>query len=705
MDPERERGEDKNHAAGRGKKVDDDDDEHEHVNHVSPSLLLDQKVNKEEKKKKTASSSAACSFLPKTLAFREVGPTDLETCFAMEQNSYPANEAASKSTLQYRQHHAAKYFRCATVCSRKEAEENEAQVEKGDDICSNRNNKNNSRSMNNKEEEADEQVIGYICSTRCHEFTAASMTLHSTSGPLLAIHSVVVRPDYQRRGIATAMLQDYIASIVQEQQQQEEQDQQQQQQQQQKYKTSTTVVATGESAPSSAGSGGGGPLIKSSSNNSLSKQLSASSTNIINAAAAAAKPLTPPIEKIVLLSKKHLLTFYIHGGNFSVIRPSPIVHGSETWYELERVLPSVTQQAAAAAATRRTRPCCYVVDAFCDAQRRGTGNPAAIVVLDATTNIINNPAAAAAADGGGTLTAETARWMQTVAQEFNLAETAFVWPVVTAATTAAVTKGVQQDEDNNNNNDADCTTEQEAHYYIRYFTPTMEVNLCGHATLAAASILFQFSTSTAAISGASSTATTAAAAAAVAPDATIVFHARHDLLRANLAPSVSASTAAAAAAAATGTSRPTRIAMEFPSKPAVEITNEDDIAAIKAMLTCAFDIHCHPEHEEDDYSEDEGEESSNIRFLGLSPPDIGDLLVELTPACFQQVLGGGSTTSSRRQQRQRSPPTSIQTNATTTTAGASSSSSSIIVSSDDEQDEVVQRPIRYSELLKWDGYR
>ena len=51
-------------------------------------------------------------------------------------------------------------------------------------------------------------------------------------------------------------------------------------------------------------------------------------------------------------------------------------------------------------------------------------------------------------------------WMQRVAQEMNLAETAFLHP--------------QQDG-----------------YHLRWFTPAVEVDLCGHATLASAHVLWE----------------------------------------------------------------------------------------------------------------------------------------------------------------------------------------------------------------------
>ncbi|MFC5379468.1 PhzF family phenazine biosynthesis isomerase [Aquipuribacter nitratireducens] len=82
-----------------------------------------------------------------------------------------------------------------------------------------------------------------------------------------------------------------------------------------------------------------------------------------------------------------------------------------------------------------------VVDAFTD--RAFAGNPAAVVWLD--------PEAPTPALG----------WMQRVASEFGLSETAFVSPL-----------GPGQ-------------------YRLRWFTPTVEVELCGHATLATAHWLLE----------------------------------------------------------------------------------------------------------------------------------------------------------------------------------------------------------------------
>ncbi len=79
----------------------------------------------------------------------------------------------------------------------------------------------------------------------------------------------------------------------------------------------------------------------------------------------------------------------------------------------------------------------FVVDAFTD--RPFSGNPAAICLLP---------------------TEPSSEWMQAMASEMNLAETAFLY-------------------------------RQSTELHLRWFTPLCEVDLCGHATLAAAHILWQ----------------------------------------------------------------------------------------------------------------------------------------------------------------------------------------------------------------------
>ena len=79
----------------------------------------------------------------------------------------------------------------------------------------------------------------------------------------------------------------------------------------------------------------------------------------------------------------------------------------------------------------------YQVDAFTDKPFKG--NPAAVCILESEPPV---------------------KWMQDVANEMNLAETAFLVP-----------------KDNG--------------YKLRWFTPESEIDLCGHATLASAHILWE----------------------------------------------------------------------------------------------------------------------------------------------------------------------------------------------------------------------
>src|SRR5437868_1925476 len=77
----------------------------------------------------------------------------------------------------------------------------------------------------------------------------------------------------------------------------------------------------------------------------------------------------------------------------------------------------------------------FIVDAF--SSRPFAGNPAAVVPLEAWPGPV---------------------WLQSVAMEMNLSETAYV-------------------------------VRNENGYDLRWFTPTVEVDLCGHATLASAKVL------------------------------------------------------------------------------------------------------------------------------------------------------------------------------------------------------------------------
>jgi PhzF family phenazine biosynthesis protein len=132
------------------------------------------------------------------------------------------------------------------------------------------------------------------------------------------------------------------------------------------------------------------------------------------------------------------------------------------------------------------------VDSF--SERPFGGNPAAVCTLDA-------PA--------------PEEWMQALARELGLSETAFVVPGATG-------------------------------FSLRWFTPTTEVDLCGHATLAAAHVL--------------------RADGAVAADAEIRFHTRSGELRARLQGEL--------------------IELDFPADPPRPARLPEPLAGLAGVLEC-----------------------------------------------------------------------------------------------------------------------
>jgi len=247
---------------------------------------------------------------------------------------------------------------------------------------------------------------------------------------------------------------------------------------------------------------------------------------------------------VIICSENDLNVCYFHLRYFHR-RPSDIVHGDEQWYDLELDV---------ATAVRQSYPICFTVDAFADVNQPGTGNPAGVVLLEQE------------ADG---------LWMQTVAQEFNHSETAFVWP-----------KTSSEDVDGEAKDNSSSSSIEESPFHIRYFTPTMEVQLCGHATLASASILYQ-------------------TARCEFEANSVVFYARDDVLT--------------AVAAQRPLERSTVISMTFPTKPATPIVESSEKAAAESIVASALNI-----------------DASSILFLGLSE-GLGDLFVEITHDCFSQI--------------------------------------------------------------------
>jgi len=422
------------------------------------------------------STHSTNNMISAEIKFRQVAPAEISACFEIEKASYPKDEAASKSVLQYRQHFAGKYFRCAVIVSEDDEDHHDV-----------------------------EQIVGFICATRCRVFTEKSMDTHDSTGPLLAIHSVVVDKRYRGRGIATAMLRNYIENMM-----------------------SSSMATDG-------------------------------------------------VQRFVLLAKVHLLAFYLKAG-FSVLRLSDIVHGQEPWYHLER--------------RKEVSALSWVVDAFTTTP--GQGNPAAVVLIETK--------------GGFKSGDETqTKWCQTIAQEFNLSETAFVWKIVNRdcknggsdeqKNKELASKQGQHDESENNTrgkrarknrtNQKSTPAVEKTYYGIRYFTSNgTEVDLCGHASLAAAAVLFQETS---------------------VPE--LIFCAKHDELI--MTP------------CKYWNCRRMQICMKFPNKSLTEITDTGKKEAVVEMLQKAF-------------SKLKNLSETEIIYAGIDE-DGNDLLVEVAPDIMNAI--------------------------------------------------------------------
>mmetsp|Transcript_3625 Transcript_3625/g.4154 ORF Transcript_3625/g.4154 Transcript_3625/m.4154 type:complete len:478 (-) Transcript_3625:246-1679(-) len=355
------------------------------------------------------------------IAFRAATKEDIEACFEIETDSYPEDEAASLESLQYRQKVAGAFFQVAYL--------------------------------------NDSTPIGFVCGTLCKSFTHETMSKHDESAAILAIHSVVVKEEHRRKGIATAMLRHYVDRLAEEEQ-----------------------FAT--------------------------------------------------VEKVMLICKQHLLGFYVSVG-FKAIGLSKISHGSSPWIECELDLLDTRNLSF------------WVVDSFAD--KIGRGNPAAVVMMSGNYGKQDDTS--------------YEEWMQKVAAEFNLSETVFV----------SKSKATESNPD-----------KTEAHFNLRYFSPTIEIEFCGHATLAAAQVLFD--------------------KGYVEMSKAIIFHIH------SMEPLV-----------ATKSECGEKVKMKFPIQNPIVITDEHRLAYLKANIAAGI-----------------GLDEADIQQI--CDTDCQDVLVEISKACFQKMI-------------------------------------------------------------------
>lgn len=332
------------------------------------------------------------------------------------------------------------------------------------------------------------------------------------------------------------------------------------------------------------------------------------------------------MEKFVLLAKKDLLAFYVRNG-FVATRVSPIVHGKEQWFELEREFAKSPDE-------EKTREC-YLIDSFADVDKQGSGNPAGVVVLDGPPGEEDSGAGDSDdesldemddGEGGSGQNGDVkhrntndrgAQWMATVAREFNQSETAFIWPLPR-----------QRKIDNGGGSPLVEGTKLAIppSYAIRYYTRTgVEVDLCGHATLAAAFCMLHPKK----LEGGDPK-----------QNHSIAFFAKNDDLHAELV--VPPAKGGQSSCQTSADKKASRIAMSFPWKDVTPVPSEDSEDVLK-MLSRAFSgaaasnghaarLSC--------FLQDQPLAFFTKHVLEIGTTDATeDLLIEMTEEGFESLLG------------------------------------------------------------------
>ena len=115
---------------------------------------------------------------PLSLTFKPVPAADADAAFAVEDSSYPADEAATLEKLKLRLREASEYFWGAY--------------------------------------DASGNLKGFVCGTltSATKLTDESMSTHEPSGTTLCIHSVVTEASCRRQGVGSWMMREYNTRVT-----------------------------------------------------------------------------------------------------------------------------------------------------------------------------------------------------------------------------------------------------------------------------------------------------------------------------------------------------------------------------------------------------------------------------------------------------------------------------------------------------------
>ena len=205
-----------------------------------------------------------------SIRFERCRREDLARVTAVERASYPADEAASASSLEMRQREAGEFFMVARAVD-----------ESMDSSGLERARASDASGTAAAALDADARsIVGYVCGTLASGdvLDESTMSSHDPSGDVLAIHSVCVDERFRRRGVAASALAHYVSRwIVHDDAPRENDDD----------NDTTTTTTT-----------------------------------------------TTKVRRVRLLCKENLIPFYERYGGFALEGASAVEHGAETWFDM-----------------------------------------------------------------------------------------------------------------------------------------------------------------------------------------------------------------------------------------------------------------------------------------------------------------------------------------------------------------------------------
>ena len=141
-----------------------------------------------------------------SIRFERCRREDLARVTAVERASYPADEAASASSLEMRQREAGEFFMVARAVD-----------ESMDSSGLDRARASDASGTAAAALDADARsIVGYVCGTLASGdvLDESTMSSHDPTGTVLAIHSVCVDERFRRRGVAASALAHYVSRWI-----------------------------------------------------------------------------------------------------------------------------------------------------------------------------------------------------------------------------------------------------------------------------------------------------------------------------------------------------------------------------------------------------------------------------------------------------------------------------------------------------------